>query len=140
MSDLNNIPEFSKYFQVISPSKLEVNREEIFYREKYNDIINYIKAMSTYSIDNPLKEYVSPKGTVLINVNPGTDILEFLKLISRNYSLELIELRDLEIKKAPDKFIKSFIPILRAILEIHDKKTDSKSEKEEYNEKMIHIY
>ncbi|MFX1376708.1 MAG: hypothetical protein ACFFA0_12940 [Promethearchaeota archaeon] len=137
MTDLSNIPEFLKYFRIVSPSELEVNREEIFYREKYNDIINYIKAMSTFSSDNPLKEYVSPKGAVLINVNPGTDILEFLKLISRNYSLELIEFKDLEIKKAPDKFLKSFLHLLKAILKKNDKETDLKSEKEEHNKKLI---
>ena len=137
MKDLSEIPEFSRYFRVILPSKLEVNREEIFYRDKYNDIINYIKTMSTYNNENILKEYISPKGVVLINVNPGTDIIEFIKLISMNYSLELIEFNDDEIKKAPDKFIKSFTPILKAIKENSDKEIDLKSEKEEPNKILV---
>ena len=61
MKDLNDIPEFSKYFRVISPSDIEVNKGDIFYRDKYNDIINYIKAMSTFNSDNPLNEYISPQ-------------------------------------------------------------------------------
>jgi len=136
MKDFSEIPEFSRYFRVIIPSKLEVNKEEIFYRDKYNDIINYIKTMSTFNNENVLKEYVSPKGAVLINVNPGTDIIEFIKLISMNYSLELIEFNEIEIKKAPDKFIKSFTPILKAITEISDKETNLKSEKEENNKNL----
>jgi len=137
MKDLSEIPEFSRYFRVILQSKLEVNREEIFYRDKYNDIINYIKTMSTFNSENVLKEYISPKGAVLINVNPGTDIIEFIKLISMNYSLELIEFNDNEIKKAPDKFIKSFTPILKAIRENSDKETDLKSEEEELNKNLV---
>ena len=136
MKDFSEIPEFSRYFRVIIPSKLVVNKEEIFYRDKYNDIINYIKTMSTFNNENVLKEYVSPKGAVLINVNPGTDIIEFIKLISMNYSLELIEFNEIEIKKAPDKFIKSFTPILKAITEISDKETNLKSEKEEDNKNL----
>jgi hypothetical protein len=134
MKDFREIPEFSRYLRVISPSSLEVDREDIFYRDKYNDIINYIKTMSTFNSDNVLKEYISPKGAVLINVNPGTDILEFIKLISMNYSLELIELNDNEIKRAPDKFIKSFISILNSIKENFHKEKDLKSEKQEENE------
>jgi len=137
MKDLSEIPEFSRYFRVILPSKLEVNREEIFYRDKYNDIINYIKTMSTFNSENVLKEYISPKGAVLINVNPGTDIIEFIKLISMNYSLELIEFNDNEIKKAPDKFIKSFTAILKAIRENSDKETALKSEEEELNKNLV---
>ncbi|MFW9880938.1 MAG: hypothetical protein ACFFG0_48370 [Candidatus Thorarchaeota archaeon] len=116
---------------MISPSNLEVNREEIFYRDKYNDIINYIKTMSTFNNENVLKEYISPKGAILINVNPGTDIIEFIKLISLNYSLELIEFNDIEIKKTPDKFIKSFTSILKVIKESVNKGTDLTSEKGE---------
>ncbi|MFW9939479.1 MAG: hypothetical protein ACFFFT_00465 [Candidatus Thorarchaeota archaeon] len=137
MKDLNEIPEFSRYFRVILPSKIKVDKEEIFYRDKYNDIINYIKSMSTFNSENVLKEYISPKGTVLINVNPGTDILEFIKLISLNYSLEIIEFNDNEIKKAPEKFIKSFIPILRAIIDNYDKEIDLKFEKEKDNENIV---
>ena len=133
MKDLDDIPEFSKYFRVTSPSKIEVNKGEIFYRDKYNDIVNYIKAMSTFNNDNPLNEYISPKGTILINVNPGTDISEFLKLISMNYSLDLIEFNDTEIKKTPDKFLKSFLQILKSIRDAVDVEAEEKSEEDTNN-------
>ncbi|MFX1279069.1 MAG: hypothetical protein ACFFA3_06605 [Promethearchaeota archaeon] len=117
MKDLSDLPEFSKYFRVVSPSEIEVNKDNIFYRDKYNDIMNFIKTMSIYNEDNPLIEYLSPKGALLINTNPGTDIIEFIKLISMNYSLELIELNEIEIKRDPDKFKKSFLQILKSVRE-----------------------
>jgi hypothetical protein len=137
MKDLSEIPEFSKYFRVISPAKIDVNKEEIFFRDKYNEIINYIKAMSTYDNQNTLEEYLSPKGAVLINVNPGTDTLDFLKLISMNYYLELVEFNNNEIRKAPERFLESFIPILRAFGQHSNSETDLKSDKEDNNKSMI---
>jgi len=137
MKDLSEIPEFLRYYRVIMPSEIDINKEEIFYRDKYNDIINYIKNMSTFNSENALKEYLLPKGAVLINVNPGTDILEFIKLISLNYSLDIIEFNDNEIKKSPDKFIETFIPILKAIIGDYKKDSDLKSEKEEEYENLV---
>jgi len=137
MKDLSEIPEFSKYFRVISPAKIEVNKEEIFYRYKYDEIINYIKVMATYNGENTIEEYLSPKGAVLIDVNPGTDILDFLKLISTNYYLELVEFNYNEIRKAPESFLKSFTPILRAF-GVHSKsETDFKSDKEDNDKNII---
>ena len=127
MKDISKIPEFLKYFRMISPTKIDVRKEEIFYRDKYNEIINYIKAMATYNDDSILGEYLSPKGAVLINVNPGTDILDFLKLIAMNYYLELVEFNDNEIKKNPEGFLKSFGSVLRALGEHSNSETDLKS-------------
>ena len=45
--------------------------------------------------------------------NPGTDVIEYFKLIAKNYYLDLIELNDSEIIKTPDDFIKSFPSIIR---------------------------
>ncbi|MHA1913467.1 MAG: hypothetical protein ACW986_09235 [Promethearchaeota archaeon] len=115
MEDLNKVPEFSRYFRVISPTEIKINKDEIFYRDKYNDIITYIKSMATFDHDTVLEEYLSPKGAILINVNPGTDIEEFIKLISMNYYLEFIELRINEIRKEPEKFLKDFPSIIKAI-------------------------
>ena len=129
MKDLNEIPEFSKYFRVISPTKLNVKKEEIFYRDKYNEIINYVKVMATYNDDKILGEYLKPKGAILINVNPGTDIIDFLKLIAINYYLELVEFNYNEIRKAPEGFINSFKQILRALGGHSERETDLKSVK-----------
>ncbi|MFW9821298.1 MAG: hypothetical protein ACFFE4_00090 [Candidatus Thorarchaeota archaeon] len=127
MKDLNEIPEFSKYFRVIPPTIIEVNKEEIFYRDKYNEIISYIKAMATYEYDSILNNYLNPKGAILVNVNPGTDILDFLKLISLNYHLELIELEFNEIKKSPESFLENFGSILTALRRLSQNEKDLKA-------------
>jgi hypothetical protein len=130
MSDFSEIPGFSRYFQVVSPSEISIDKEEIFYREKYNELINYIKTMVLYSEDTILNEYVSPIGSVLININPGTDIIEYIKLISMNYSLDLIEIRLTEIRSSPERFLKE----LDSIVETFKKKS---IKVEEHSEKEI---
>ena len=115
MSDINKNPEFSKYYKSISPTDININKEEIFYRDKYNEIINYIKITITESEDLELYNYIKPKGLLLINVNAGTDILDFLKLISNNYYLNFIEFDHLEISKSPENFLDSFTDIISSI-------------------------
>lgn len=128
MKDLNDIPEFSQYFRIIKPSEINIDKEDIFYRDKYNDIINFLKVMLTNHEDTILNGYLEPKGAILINVNPGTDIMDYIKLITKNYYLDLIEFNDNEIFKAPNKFLKSFISILEAcgknIEKVDEIKTD----------------
>lgn len=113
MNNINNVPEFSKYFRVISPSDIKKEKEDIFYRDKYNEIINYIKTLLSNHEDLAIRDYIEPKGAILINVNPGTDIIDYIKVISKNYYLNFIELKDHEILKSPDEFIKIFPTILR---------------------------
>ena len=140
MKELSDIPEFSKYFQVISPSEINIDKDTIFYRDKYNDVINFLKVMLTNHDDTTLNGYIELKGAILINVNPGTDILDYLKLITKNYYLDLIEFNDNEIIKAPNKFLKSFIPILEAFgrgLEKEDEIEISKKESDKTNEKKL---
>jgi len=124
MKDINDNPDFFGFFQIIKPSEIIINKESIFYRDKYNDIINYLKVILTNHHDNLLSGYLTPKGAVLINVNPGTDILDYIKLISKNYYLNLIEFNDIEIINAPNKFLKSFITIFNAF----DKKLENEGE------------
>jgi len=126
MKDLNNIPEFSKYFRVIKPSEINIDKENIFYRDKYNDIINFLKVMLTNHEDNILKGYLEPKGAILININPGTDVIDYLKLITKNYYLDLIEFNDNEILMNPNKFLKSFISILEAFGEEYKSEADTR--------------
>ncbi len=115
MNDLSKIPEFLKYFRIISPSEVTIDKENIFYRDKYNDIINYIKVMLTKSDDMVIQEYVKPKGALLININLGTDLIDFIKLISSNYYLDLIELDYKEIMKSQNKFLNSFDSIIKSL-------------------------
>ncbi|MFW9946628.1 MAG: hypothetical protein ACFFDX_07335 [Candidatus Odinarchaeota archaeon] len=109
--------QYNQYYQVISPSEIDIKREDIFYREKYNDIINYIKGMLTNNEYSTIQQYIIPKGLLLINIDSGTDILDFLKLISKNYYLDFIELNYLEISKEPEVFFKNFNIILKKIVE-----------------------
>jgi len=129
MKDLNDIPEILTYLQIIKPSEININKEDIFYRDKYNEFINYIKVMLTNHDDMILNGYLEPKGTVLINVNPGTDIIDYIKLIAKNYYLDLIKFNDIEILNTPDKFLKSFISLLEAFTNSKNKE-DKTSEEE----------
>ena len=126
MNNINNVPEFSKYFRVITPSAIKKEKEEIFYREKYNEIINYIKTLLSNHEDLTFKDYIEPKGAILINVNPGTDIIDYIKVISKSYYLNFIELNDYEILKSPEEFLKAFPIILNGF---------SKNKEENYNDK-----
>jgi len=140
MKELSDIPEFSKYFQVISPSEINIDKDIIFYRDKYNDVINFLKVMLTNHDATTLDGFIEPKGAILINVNPGTDILDYLKLITKNYYLDLIEFNDNEIIKAPNRFLKSFISILEAFgrgLEKEDEIEISKKESDKTNTKKL---
>ena len=140
MKELSDIPEFSKYFQVISPSEINIDKDSIFYRDKYNDVINFLKVMLTNHDATTLDGFIEPKGAILINVNPGTDILDYLKLITKNYYLDLIEFNDNEIIKAPNRFLKSFISILEDFgrgLEKEDEIEISKKESDKTNAKKL---
>jgi hypothetical protein len=112
--------KFSKYFQITTSNEMDIDREEIFYREKYNDILNYLKIILTNDEESDIQSYIKfirPKGAILIKVNPGTDIVDYLKLISKNYYLNFFELNHEEILKAPDEFVSNFIDILGSIID-----------------------
>ena len=111
--------KFSKYYRLITPNEFDIDREDIFYRDKYNDIINYLKIMLTNheeSIVQSYAKFIQPKGILLININSGTDIIDYLKLISNNYYLDFIELNQEEIVKSPEEFFSNFISILEDIV------------------------
>ena len=140
MNNINNIPEFSKYFRVILPSAIKKEKEEIFYRDKYNEIINYIKTLLSNHEDLTFKDYIEPKGAILINVNPGTDIIDYIKVISKSYYLNFIELNDYEILKSPEEFLKVFPTIFNGFNKNMGELNNDESEKnnsEKNNEKTI---
>ena len=116
--------KFSKYYRLITPNEIDIDREEIFYREKYNDIINYLKIILTNDEESDIQRYtkfIRPNGAILIKVNPGTDIVDYLKFISKNYYLNFFELSQEEIVKTPEEFISNFINILDSIIEPPEK-------------------
>ena len=128
MKDLKNIPELLKYFRIIKPSEIDIDKGDIFYRDKYNDIINFLKVMLTNHDDKTLNGYIKPKGAILINLNPGTDIIDYIKLITKNYYLDLIEFNEVEIFNNPDEFLKSLISVIEFL--IKDQREQGKIENE----------
>ncbi len=123
MEDIDNDIEFSKYYRLITPNEIDIDREDIFYRDKYNDIINYLKIMLTNheeSIVQSYNKFIQPKGAILINIKSGTDIDDYIKLISKNYYLNFYELNQEEIIKAPEEFIHNFTSILESLIQIKD--------------------
>ncbi len=120
MEDIDNDIEFSKYYRLITPNEIDIDREDIFYRDKYNDIINYLKIMLTNheeSIVQSYNKFIQPKGAILINIKSGTDIDDYLKLISKNYYLNFYELNQEEIIRTPDEFINNFTSILESLIQ-----------------------
>jgi hypothetical protein len=121
------------FFRVISPTEIDVVREDIFYREKYNEIINYLKLMLTNdneSIMENYKGFIEPNGALLIQVNPGSDISDYFKLIAKNYYLDLIVLDYDNIEEKPEIFLDQFNLILEKILEENE---PSESDDDEFN-------
>ena len=144
MSQLGLPPEFSRYFIVSNPTEIIVNKGDIFYRDKYNEIINYIKILLTNSMDLEVYKYVEPKGVLLLNITPGTDIIDYIKLICSNYYLEFIELNTSEINKTPEEFYDNFNKILESFVEykepgaVKEEKTDKeKTKSDEDNKKRL---
>ena len=123
MEDIDNAIEFSKYYRLVTPNEIDIDREDIFYRDKYNDIINYLKIMLTNheeSIVQSYNKFIQPKGAILINIKSGTDIDDYLKLISKNYYLNFYELNQEEIIKAPEEFLNNFTSILESLIQTQD--------------------
>ncbi len=113
--DLNQV----KYFRITSSTEINIDEADIFYRKKYNTIINYLKIIltnfeDTISVD--YLRYINPKGCLLININPGSDIEFYLKLISKNYQLKLIELNYNEIFNNPKDFIDDFPVVIEEFI------------------------
>jgi len=108
MTELESNVEFLRFFRKYLPSEIHIDKNNIFYRDKYNEIINYVKLVVSNSQDLELFNYLKPKGALLINLNLGTDIIDFFKLISSNYYLEYFELDYSEVLKAPEEFFNSF--------------------------------
>jgi hypothetical protein len=122
MTDTDNDIDFSKYYRVITPDEIDIDREEIFYRDKYNDVIDYLKIMLTNheeTIVRSFSKFIQPKGTILININVGTDVVDYLKLISKNYYLNFYELNQEEIIRKPDEFFHNFTSILENLIEVN---------------------
>lgn len=145
----NNVSEreFEEFFRSIKPSEISLERNEIFYRDKYNEIMNYLKLVLTDSKDLEIYKFFEPKGSLLICIQEGSDIIDFIKLISSNYYLELYLLNFSVISKTYEKFIEHFYETLKYITsknEDHDpdfeeEEEGEKKKKDEKGKKILLI-
>ncbi|MFX1399322.1 MAG: hypothetical protein ACFFAS_20035 [Promethearchaeota archaeon] len=139
MKDLSNLPDFKNYFSMINSSETKIKEKDLFFREKYNEILNYFKLVLTNSKTMEVYNYLTPKGTLLINVSPGSDIVGFLKHISENYHLEVMELDRVQIYKNPELFFSNFNEMINAIIEEHIELQLKQRKDENENEQKILI-
>ena len=145
MTELESNKEFLRFFRRYLPSEIHIDKNNIFYRDKYNEIINYIKLVVSNSQDLELFNYLEPKGALLVNLNPGTDITDFFKLISSNYYLEYFELDYSEVLKTPEEFFNTFDDFVDYFYSVRNEKSahqfkknqDNESKKNETNNKKL---
>ena len=131
MSENNNL---LKYIKVLDPSEIEVEQEDIYYREKYQEIIEYLKLLLTDSPELSIYKYFHPKGNLLINVQPGTDIIDYLKLISSNFYINCIQLKESTILDSSSDFFNNFIVLLNNLNNLTPKQGDDEEKEEEKNQ------
>jgi hypothetical protein len=129
------INHLSKYLRIINPSDIEISEEKIFYREKYKEIIEYLKLLLTNSEDLEIYNYIYPKGTLLVNIPLGSDLIDYLKLISSNFYIYLIELKESEIRDNPIEFFENFNIILKNFDKLALEKIQSIEKDQEKSEK-----
>ena len=113
------------------PKKINIDKDDIYYREKYDEIMNYVKSMLMGLTDNEFLKGVRPKGALCVNVGLGTDFQEFIQLICSHYYLELIELKYKNIVKDPNLFKENFNDDIVKLKEKVEKQNEIKQIKAE---------
>jgi hypothetical protein len=131
MSENNHL---LKYVKVLDPSEIEVQREDIYYREKYQEIIEYLKLLLTDSTELSIYKYFHPKGNLLINIPPGTDVVDYLKVISSNFYIRCIQLKEPTILESPSDFFDNFIALLNNLDRLITDKPEDIEKKEKEHE------
>ena len=119
MDELGSNLNIEKFYSILHSVDIEIEQEDIFYRSKYNDIMNYFKTILTHNENSILYDYskiVSPHGLLLIKINQNSDINDFLKLISKNYFLDVIELKYEEIFFRATDFFEHFEEIIQDMI------------------------
>jgi len=128
MNDGQEEMSYSQYYTIISSAESNINKDQIFFREKYDEIINYLRALLVKDEDGLIYQYSHPKGALLVNVNKGTDLFEFFKLISTNYNLNLIQFNIDKILENPQDFYANFNLIVEEMLKSSSKYIERLSE------------
>lgn len=131
MSENNHL---SRYLSILEPSEVEIQREDIFFREKYQEVIEYLKLLLTDSPELSIYKYFQPKGNLLINIHPGTDIIDYLKVISSNFYIRCIQLKESAILESPADFFDNFLVFLDNLDKLTTKDVKEGEKSEEKNQ------
>ncbi|MBN1214964.1 MAG: hypothetical protein JXA99_05915 [Candidatus Lokiarchaeota archaeon] len=123
-----------KYINIVNPTNIKVKEEDIFLRDKYKEIINYLKLILTDSKDLEINSYIDLKGNLLINILPGTDILDYINVISFNFCINLIQLKESTIIENSSEFFENFFDILD---DLDNLLNDQSDEENSENKKKI---
>ena len=133
MDELKRNLNFSQYISVSSPSEIDISKEQIFFRKKYNEIINYLKIMMTTDDDELVKQYIYPKGALLIKIRAGTDINDLFRFIAKNYNINFIEFDYEIIIKDLNKFYDLFNDIIEWTLVKNNSENINQNESDHSN-------
>ncbi len=127
--NLNNKLE---YLIIKNPLDLQIERKDIFYRESYSEIIDYIKFLLSYEAVSSETKIKKIKGSILIDAPYGSDILGYIKLIAKTFTLKFVKLNFPEIRKSPNDFILNFPNIFDNLAKIY---REAKKVEQEVKEK-----
>lgn len=127
--NLNNKLE---YLIIKNPLDLQIERKDIFYRESYSEIIDYIKFLLSSEAVSSETKIKKIKGSILINAPYGSDILGYIKLIAKTFTLKFVKLNFPEIRKSPNDFILNFPNIFDNLAKIY---REAKKVEQEVKEK-----
>jgi len=101
-----------------NPIDLQIERKDIFYRVSFSDVIDYVKfLLSPEALSSKIKKF-SPKGSILIDAPYGSDIIGYMKLIAKTFTVKFVGLNYIEIMKSPENFILNFPDIINSLAAI----------------------
>ncbi len=127
-----NLNNKLKYLIIKNPLDLQIERKDIFYRESYSEIIDYIKFLLSYEAVSSETKIKKIKGSILIDAPYGSDILGYIKLIAKTFTLKFVKLNFPEIRKSPNDFILNFPNIFDNLAKIY---REAKKVEQEVKEK-----
>lgn len=127
-----NLNNKLKYLIIKNPLDLQIERKDIFYRESYSEIIDYIKFLLSYEAVSSETKIKKIKGSILIDAPYGSDILGYIKLIAKTFTLKFVKLNFPEIRKSHNDFILNFQNIFDNLAKIY---REAKKVEQEVKEK-----
>ncbi|TFG02514.1 MAG: hypothetical protein EU542_04770 [Promethearchaeota archaeon] len=142
MDDIKSNLSTDKFYKVLHSVDIEVEQGDIYYRKKYNDIINYFKMILTHNENSLLSEYskiIIPKGLLLVKISPNSDIHEFLKLVCKNYFLDFFEMNYEKIFFNYMDFLEIFPEIILDIIKLKKDNSNTRVNNEDSLDKDLNV-